>query len=117
MRKLHVYELMSCQDWFDGMQTVGEYLNGSPGPSEEFEDRCFRLIEMAMMAAHGAKETFWEGDIRSKDNVRVFGVPDGDGGTFLGLVWKQDNNGSSFVASPVGLPWLAEAEVKRGSKC
>jgi hypothetical protein len=23
-----------------------------------------------------------------------------------GFVWKQDNNGTTFVASPVPMPWL-----------
>jgi len=28
----------------------------------------------------------------------------------MGLAWKQDNNGTTFICSPVPLPWLGEPE-------
>ena len=45
----------------------------------------------------------WEGDFRG-DPV-VFWLPVDDGFRF-GFAFKQENNGSTFVISPVPMPWL-----------
>lgn len=45
----------------------------------------------------------WEGDFRQ--GPVVFWIP--EGGSFAyGFAFKQDNNGSTFVISPVPMPWL-----------
>jgi len=54
-----------------------------------------------------ARRLGWDGDNRIEPHV--FFVPD-ELEMSLGLVWKQDNNGCTFVASPVQLPHL-EAEA------
>jgi hypothetical protein len=50
----------------------------------------------------------WDGDFRSGSELRVFYIPDDSDGLASALVWKQDNNGTTFVASPFRLPWLGE---------
>ncbi|HCT4984470.1 TPA: hypothetical protein OTZ20_002895 [Pseudomonas aeruginosa] len=45
----------------------------------------------------------WEGDFRHKPVV--FWIPIEDRFEY-GFVFKQDNNGTTFVVSPVVLPWL-----------
>lgn len=45
----------------------------------------------------------WEGDFRQ--GPRVFFLP-GEGEFEYGFVWKQDNNGTTFVVSPHPLTWL-----------
>jgi hypothetical protein len=45
----------------------------------------------------------WEGDF--KNDPVVFWVPAEDRFIY-GFAFKQDNNGSTFVVSPVPLPWL-----------
>lgn len=50
-----------------------------------------------------ASEIGWEGDFR--EEARVFLIPTHDCFEY-GFVWKQDNNGTTFVVSPVELPHL-----------
>ncbi len=45
----------------------------------------------------------WEGDFRIEPHVFV--MP-GEVSCSVGVMWKQDNNGETFVASKVRLPWL-----------
>lgn len=46
----------------------------------------------------------WEGDFR--EGPFVFHVPSpGDSGMAAGFAWKQDNNGATFLCSPVSLDW------------
>ena len=55
-----------------------------------------------------ATEAGWEGDIREGPYVTV--VPDGESGGLSPVIiaWKQDNNGTTFVASPFPLPWVSK---------
>ena len=45
----------------------------------------------------------WEGDFRHEP--KVFWIPDENAFAY-GFVWKQDNNGETYVVSPQPLPWL-----------
>lgn len=70
------------------------------GPT--FED-FLRAWESAKEAAYAEG---WEGDFRHKPVV--FWVPTST--TFeFGFAFKQDNNGTTFVISPVPMPWLKDA--------
>jgi len=64
------------------------------------------------LAQAAAKEVDWEGDIRKGEQPYVSPLPHHDDTIceFL-IAWKQDNNGSTFVASPYPLPWLEEQMV------
>jgi hypothetical protein len=56
-----------------------------------------------------ATELNWEGDYRNGEGPCAFVVPVEEGFD-VGFVIKQDNNGCTFIASPVELPhlsWLA----------
>jgi hypothetical protein len=59
-----------------------------------------------------AKDTGqWEGDYNYEP--RVFWSPDPDLFRFsYGFVWKQDNNGTTFIISPQPLKWLEDDEFK-----
>jgi hypothetical protein len=52
-----------------------------------------------------ATENGWEGDFRG--SAYVFWIPD-EHNMRYGFVWKQDNNGTTFVVSPVPLPHLKD---------
>lgn len=53
-----------------------------------------------------AKGCSWEGDIRD-DDIYFFSIPDPDNARELfGYVWKQDNNGTTFICSPIQIKWL-----------
>lgn len=63
-------------------------------------------LQEAKTAARNAKWQ-WEGDYRPDKSPRVFWLPDPGWSCFrYGFVWKQDNNGMTFVVSPFPLPWL-----------
>ena len=55
-------------------------------------------------AAFGFAKLFfgWDGDIR--EGPFVIGVPNDKCEVIV--AWKQDNNGTTFIASPHRLPWL-----------
>lgn len=54
--------------------------------------------------------TEWEGDIR--EGIYVFSVPDPDKVAMSpGFIWKQDNNGTTFVICEKELPWLKEYAI------
>jgi hypothetical protein len=54
-----------------------------------------------------AKRIYWEGDVRSSEGGPWWTpIPWETGDWEYVIAWKQDNNGSTFVASPVQLPWL-----------
>jgi hypothetical protein len=53
-----------------------------------------------------ARRVHWEGDIRSGSGPFICPIPDGDStGEYL-IAWKQNNNGTTFIASPFRLSWL-----------
>lgn len=52
-----------------------------------------------------ASEGYWEGDYRN--SPVVFFLPTECEFQYA-FAWKQDNNGSTFIVSPVALPWLDE---------
>jgi hypothetical protein len=107
--RLFVYAI-SPMDWGWGtLPTVEEYLKttieehrrllgGVAEPIGEIEN----FVDAALTAG---REHGWEGDFRSGNEPRVVVLPD-ENDPKLALVWKQDNNGATFVASQVALPWL-----------
>jgi len=64
-------------------------------------------------AQHLARRAGWEGDYRSDETrPRVLWLPEPDCASFTyAFVWKQDNNGSTFVVSARLLDWLGEYDV------
>ena len=63
-------------------------------------------------AQHLARRAGWEGDYRSEETQpRVYGSGSGLRPFTYAFVWKQDNNGSTFVVSPRPLDWLGEYDV------
>jgi hypothetical protein len=68
------------------------------------EMRELEAFERNLEAAKSlAKDLFWEGDFR--EGPFVFAIP-GDLEMRYGFLWKQDNNGTTFVLSPEPLPYL-----------
>ncbi|MCA7086064.1 hypothetical protein K7G19_20960 [Cupriavidus sp. DB3] len=61
------------------------------------------FADLYKRAQTAAMHAGWEGDFRQ--GPVVFWIPEQDG-FYPGFVWKQDNNGSTFVVSPVRLPHL-----------
>ena len=61
-----------------------------------FEARREKIMECA-------KKLYWDGSLRG--DVHVFTLPFHEQFKF-GFVWMQDTGGTTFVASPVDMPWL-----------
>lgn len=64
------------------------------------------LWEEAQRAAYDTVHS-WEGNVR--DEVHVFFVPD-ESEFGIGFVWKQENNGTTFIVSTVPLPHLEKLQ-------
>ena len=66
----------------------------------------------------GARSLGWEGDVREGPYVSMCPIPDyeeevyDNDGTFF-IAWKQDNNGITFIASPVPLNYLLNNDFNR----
>jgi hypothetical protein len=58
-------------------------------------------------AQEAARDKGWDGDFRQP--AVVFWIP-GDTEFTYGFVFKQDNNGTTYVVSPVALPSVAQLE-------
>jgi hypothetical protein len=64
----------------------------------------FKIEDLPEVVKKAARQLGWEGDGRCVQFV----IP--HGGSFeICLAWKQGNNGTSFVASPVALPHLEDS--------
>jgi len=61
------------------------------------------LTDLEAEAEIGFKSIGWEGD--NQDGSRFFALPQPDSFA-VGIVIKQSNNGTTFVASPHPLPWI-----------
>lgn len=75
------------------------FLSALPGLRKFLDD-----FENALRAA---RHEGWEGDFRGAATPRVLWIPGAIKFDYA-FVWKQDNNGTTFVVSPVEMPWLDE---------
>lgn len=90
--------LYSCNpiDWFDGCLS----LDRAYGEIEDFS--LPRLLKcLIWMFVHKQ----WEGDLSQEPFVFFIPAPQKCSPCY-GYVWKQNNNGQTFIASPIRLPWL-----------
>lgn len=112
------------QDYFSGMVPLKKIFNEEPrGEWGVYIDR-FKLLKIIMRCAcivaqrsisDGIAGSRWEGDIRDSE-IYLFSLPDpSDNRELFGLVWKQSNNGDTFICSPVELPWIEEYKIYQES--
>ena len=65
------------------------------------------LLDMALEAAQERKLLrYWEGDFREGPYCLFLPDPDSSAISLAAFIWKQENNGSTFVVSRVELPYL-----------
>lgn len=100
------------QDYFAGMMPIREalaYLGEPDGEENVGFKNVLDLVVAATYAAATYDGSYWEGDYNF---MHVFVLPDPEScGTRLGLIWKQANNGSTFIFSPLFLPWINEKNL------
>lgn len=93
---IYVYRVEPIDDfhlWMSPSDVFNAFGSNDLRTIKEFE-------EVFDTAKTSARLIGWEGDIREGPFVSML-PPDGAGSRSLFIVaWKQDNNGTSFVASP-----------------
>lgn len=88
-----------------------DFWQGWNKPDDKYADigRVHFILERFSEVAVLAHDKGWEGDIR--EGPYWIPVPFDDSGRCdVILAWKQDNNNTTFVASPVRLPWLSSRD-------
>lgn len=112
------YELCGPIDYFSGCVQFNDYVkeiyeSNDLYPESEFDIReRFKALSQIYGEVSEAMQGFvsWEGDI-VENGLLVFALPCDSCETKVGFIWKQENNGSTFVASPFPLPWLEGCAV------
>lgn len=98
--KYYCWELEQPMDsnW-ELMNSMSEAIQFATLSDEELE--IPELIANVWFAAHESLKIIgWEGDIRGNQQPKVFWIPC-DYSPLPGIVFKQGNNGQTFVISPV----------------
>ncbi len=103
---MFLYHLNSPQDWHIGMVDFLDFM--SSDADREDKEEVMKLAIRAFFTASKVVGGSWEGDVRSGE-FKIFAVP-GEISSKVGILWKQQNNGCTFVFSPVVMPWL-DAEL------
>lgn len=76
-----------------------------------FNMETLRLLMRCAYEVARAEKSCWEGDFRG-DEIYLFSLPDPDNSKVIsGVIWKQDNNGTTFICSPVLLPWIDDSNI------
>ena len=113
---MYVYRL-SPIDFWQGWHRAQDLLRIDPRPGAEgWEQDCpvdpSSWFQKWQNAQAFARELGWPGDIRPGCGPFVSMIPMGNDASecdYL-IAWKEDNNGTTYVASPVPLPHLAEED-------
>ena len=107
---MFIYELNPV-DYFTGSIPLDEYLNSTKEIDDPYGEHEFTKNQIEQLTAEMKNIDSWEGDVM--DGVYLFALPgkNMDTNLALGIVWKQRNNGTTFVVSEMELPWLKECLV------
>jgi hypothetical protein len=101
---LYAYHLPPIDFGWNHLKTVSETITNFTH-DEEYECKISEFLRIWELSKNLSEEILWEGDFR--ESPRVFWIPS-ELKMIFGFVFKQDNNGSTFVVSPVELPFLIE---------
>lgn len=108
----HTYETPPVDIGWEDLRTVQETAGvlvarmQSTGVKNDVDASALHSFLAAWTSAKDAASSKgWEGDLRIEPVV--FWVPN-DTEFSYGFVLKQDNNGTTYVVSPVPMPWLEE---------
>jgi hypothetical protein len=108
----NVYSVGPIDHGWEHLKTVKETLADIASREDEIEETGDRNAEAVQQfiadwssATAAAGSEGWEGDFRHEP--RVFWLPS-EVNFVYGFVFKQDNNGTTFVVSPQVLPAMEE---------
>lgn len=103
-------------DWrWNLLPTLSDIAMSSCRDEYEEDEIVQDLFDSYARAMKAAEKSWWEGDFSQKPRVLL--LPSGNEFEF-GFVWKQNNGGMTFVASPVPLGnledenWVYKQETK-----
>ncbi len=108
----YVYDIIPIDFGWENLNTVKETLSTlAAADGSEFttkrndinDEAVLEFIDKWASAKDAASAKGWEGDFRHEPCV--FWLPS-EINFACGFVFKQDNNGTTFVVSPEPLPWL-----------
>lgn len=105
---MFLYTLGPIDSWI-GWSTEAEYKASEATQGDYDRDEALaRFEETKTQALDLGRRAGWEGDFSV--GPMVAGLPNRGGDTISGILigWKQQNDGTTFVASPYRLPWLDE---------
>ena len=112
---LHGYQFFVIDHLWELARTVDQFFKNSidlyPPKSnfDEFQSMLSVATAKWKYAQQLANELGWEGDFVGEP--RIFCLPDPRGMTLdYGFVFKQYNNGMTYVISPIYLDYIAEFE-------
>ena len=107
-----VYSIGPIDHGWEHLKTVRETLPAIAAIEDEFagsgdinSEEVTKFLQGWKSAKDAARGSGWEGDFRHEP--RVFWLP-ADVKFVYGFVFKQDNNGTTFVVSPQVLPAMQE---------
>lgn len=120
MTRIYTY-VINPMDWqwdaFPDVPTaISRIIQGDPYiPNSQNETWVTVMFFCRALAAafDAAVDAGWERDFKGSGGVRCFALPAQDEPKW-GFVWKQENNGFTFVMSPVGLPYLIPDAIDHG---
>ena len=104
-----LYAFVTPVDWWDGWLPVDTMLhNFIKGTDPDNAEQRLSEISSYEHFIHVAKQAArmrggWEGDIREGIYATGLVIP-GDPSSTLIFGWKHDNNGDTFIASPIAIP-------------
>jgi len=104
---LYVYCVQPIDDfhlWMRPSDVFNAFGSDDLREIKEFED----VFDTARTSA---RLIGWEGDIREGPFISMLPPNEGGSSSLFIVAWKQDNNGTSFVASPYILPWISNEDV------
>lgn len=104
--KFYAYHITPLDSGWEHLRTVRETFMDLQEDAEYGVCSLWDFMNSWMDAGLAAIKLGWEGDFRNEPCV--FWVPGNDTVLIHGFVFKQDNNGSTFVISPVPMPHLEE---------
>jgi len=114
-KELHVYSTGPIDIW-DGWIPMLHFLS-VPIPNYDVSEFTHahlnersELVHRFCQACQLARSIGWEGDFRQGPYVSAIPAGDSECHSELLIAWKQDNNGTTFIASPFALPWMGNAD-------
>ena len=115
----HIYDIAPIDFGWENLKTVREtasvFLERGSLSSSRINDIDTSDLEDFLRYWKSAKDAAstkgWEGDFRNEPVVMW--IPN-DSEFKCGFAFKQDSNGTTFVISPVEMPWLEDQNKQNG---